>query len=68
MARKQRRDPHPPLTPRFIGGVVVTRIPQGTDEPTKAKVLAVAHQMAYDHSEHPEVWQPQYYRKRRYGN
>ncbi|MGV9002376.1 MAG: hypothetical protein ACOH18_05490 [Candidatus Saccharimonadaceae bacterium] len=53
---KQKRNPHPPMTPRYIGGVVVTRIPLGTPEPEKAKVMAVAKQMAYDHSEHPTIW------------
>lgn len=67
MARKQKANPHPPLTPRYIGGVVVTRIPAGTDEKTKANVLAVAKQMAYDHSDHPEVWSANYYRKRNHG-
>lgn len=59
---KRKTNPHPVLTPRHMGGVVVTRIPSFTDEKTRANVQALARQIAYDQSDHTQDWKPKYKR------
>ena len=67
--QKRQQEQHPVMTPRYIGGVVVTRVPQGTSEADKARVMALSHQIAYDHSEHPEEWNKSlYYARKPRGN
>lgn len=53
------------MQPFHIGDVVVVRVPVGTSNTDKAAAIAVAKQMAYDYSDHPEEWRNNYYNQRR---